>query len=131
MISPINSALSGLSAASKRLSVSANNIANINSTQTIKDGQVINKPYVAQKVEQISLSGGGVQVKIKDVDPASTQVYNPEDPAADENGFVAFPNVSLENEIINQKLATYDYKANLRTLKVQDELEQSLLDILS
>ena len=37
----------------------------------------------------------------------------------------------LESAIIEQKLAAYDYKANLKTIKVANELTQNLLDILS
>jgi flagellar basal-body rod protein FlgC len=131
MVNAINSALSGLNAASRRLQVSANNIANMQSTKTVVTGTEVNSPYVAQRVQQVSQAGGGVSVKVQDVSPASSQVFDPENPDADSNGFVAYPNVSLETEIINQKIATYDYKASLKTLKVQDELEQSLLDILS
>ncbi len=131
MINPINSALSGLSAATRRLQVSAANIANMQSTQRVENGNVVNSPYVPQRVQQISQAGGGVSTLVQDVNPAATRIFDPEDPQADAEGFVAYPNVNLENEIINQKIATYDYKANLKTLKIQDELEQSLLDILS
>ena len=131
MVNAINSALSGLAAASKRLQVSANNIANMHSTRTVVDGNEVVSPYIAQQVQQISQAGGGVTTRVQDVNPRSTPIFNPEDPDADANGFVAYPNVSLENEIVNQKIASYDYKANLKTIKVQQEMEQSLLDILS
>jgi flagellar basal-body rod protein FlgC len=131
MVNAINAALSGLSAASRRVQVSAANIANMHSTKTVVDGNVVNSPYVAQRVQQVSQAGGGVITQVRDVSPASTPLFDPEDPDADANGFVAYPNVKLENEIVEQKIASYDYKANLKTIKVQQEMEQSLLDILS
>ncbi len=131
MVNAINSALSGLSAAARRLHVSANNIANIHSTKTVVDGNTVNAPYVPKRVDQVSQAGGGVTTVVKDINPASTKLFDPDDPDADTEGFVAYPNVNLETEIVNQKIASYDYKANLKTIKVQDELEQSLLDILS
>lgn len=129
MVSSINTALSGLNAASKRLAVSSNNIANQNSTKSLENGQTVDKPYVPQRVEQISLENGGVKTVVKDVDPATVTQFDPDNPDADANGGIQVPNVSLESEIINQKIATYDYKANLKTLKVQDDLLKSLLDI--
>ncbi|MFO0389862.1 MAG: flagellar basal body rod protein FlgC [Alphaproteobacteria bacterium] len=131
MVNAINAALSGLSAASRRVQVSAANIANQQSTKTVVDGNVVNSPYVAQRVKQVSLAGGGVITQVRDVNPTSTPLFDPDDPDADANGFVAYPNVKLENEIVEQKIASYDYKANLKTIKVQQEMEQSLLDILS
>lgn len=131
MVNAINSALSGLKAASKRIAVSAQNIANQHSTKTVVNGQVSNTPYIAQRVDQVSLSGGGVQVIARDVNPPSATVFDPDNPDADANGAVAVPNVSLEDEAINQKLASTAYKANLNVIKVQDTLDQSLLDILS
>ena len=39
------------------------------------------------------------------------------------------PNVSLEQEVVNTVTAANDFQANLRLLKVQKELDKSLLDI--
>lgn len=131
MISPFGSALSGLAAAGKRLEVSASNIANQYSTRKQINGQTINEPYTPQKVQQVSLQNGGVQTVVTDVSPTTTGVYSPEHPDADANGTLQLPNVSLEDELVEQKMATYDYKANLKTIKVADEMQKSLLDILS
>lgn len=131
MVSAINSALSGLAAASKRIEVSANNIANQFSTQSIVDGQVTNNPYTPQRVDQISLSNGGIETKVKDVNPPTTPVYDPENPSADASGVVQLPNVDQAEQLIDQKIASYDYKANLKTIQVQDDLNKSLLDIIS
>lgn len=131
MVSAINSALSGLHAAGKRIQVSAENVANQHSTRTRVNGQVTSQPYAPKRVEQIAQPNGGVEARVQDINPATTAVYAPDHPDADANGNLSLPNVSLENEVVEQKLASYDYKANLRTLKVQDELEKSLLNILS
>lgn len=120
MISPINSALSGLNAASKRLEVSADNIAN-----------QFSKNYVPKRIEQISQANGGVQVNVKNVEPATTKIINKDDPDADTNGIVEFPNVDVANELVNTTIASYDYKANLKSLKVADTLQKYLLNIIS
>ncbi|MFW0777016.1 MAG: flagellar basal body rod protein FlgC [Rickettsiales bacterium] len=120
MVSPINTALSGLAAASTRIAVSTENVAN-----------QFSKNYVPKQVDQVTLSAGAVRAVVKDVDPATTPIFNPSDPDADVNGTVQLPNVDLANELVNQSIASYDYKANLQSIKAADNLQKSLLDILS
>lgn len=131
MVNPINISLSGLAAAAKRVEVSASNIANQASTRTNVDGRIENRPYVPKTVDQVSLSTGGTQALVRDVNRPSDRFYNPEDPAADAEGFVQLPNVDTATELVNIKIASYDYKANLKAIKVQDDLQKNLLDIIS
>lgn len=129
MVSTVNTALSGLASASKRLEISARNVANAQSTHTIADGQVIDRPYTPQQPVQSSLATGGVVTKARDVDPPTVKLFNPSSDNADANGVAEYPNVDLETEVANQLIASYDYRANLKVLKTQFEMEKSLLDI--
>lgn len=131
MMNAIGVSVSALQAASKRLEVSATNLANQNSTQTLKDGVVVKKPYEPQVVVQISNPNGGVTSRVETVANPTQKFYSPESPEADEAGFITLPNVDTANELINQKLASYDYKANLKAIQIQNNVQQSLLDILS
>lgn len=131
MISSFNISLSGLNAASKRLEVSASNVANQSSTSVSVDGQVANRPYAAKRVDQVSNPLGGVGTIVRDKDPATIKIFNPNLPNADANGTAEVPNVSLEEELINQIALTYDYKANLKAIKTANEMQKSLLDIKS
>ncbi len=117
--------LSGLQAASKRLENSANNIANIHSTSSIVNGKRINAPFTPQRIDQVSLENGGVSTVSREVEPATIQV-------ADATGeLTEYPNINLEQEIVEQQIASYDYKANLRSIKTADENIQYLLDIFT
>ncbi len=131
MIPPFNAALSGLAVSSRRLQVSAENISNQFSTRTLVDGQSQNTPYVPKEVVQTSLPTGGVRAEVRDKNPATTTVFSPDSPDANADGTLTLPNVNLEDELVNQKIASYDYKANLKVIKVQDDLDKSLLDIFS
>lgn len=132
MVSAINTALSGLTAASTRLQVAANNIANINSTQTqAADGTVTNTPFQPNLVAQTSLSTGGVQAKVLPTTDKPQQVFQPDNPAANAQGLVAYPNVDLATQLVQTQLATYDYKANLKTVSVHSGLFKNLLDMIS
>lgn len=131
MSSAINSALSGLAAAGKRIEVSASNIANQSSTATIVNGVTTGKPYIPKDVVQISLGAGGVRTDVRDAGNSTAKLYQPEDNKADKNGFVTAPNVDEAAQLVNQQIAAYDYKANLKAIKIADNLEKNLLDMLS
>lgn len=128
---PITTALSGMNAAATRIGVSANNVANSQSTVAEQNGQTVNKPYVPQQVEQKTQGSGGVSTSLRDVSPPSVPVFTPENPVANEAGIVQLPNVDLAQETANQLLASNTYKANLNVMKRADEMYQSLLDIQS
>lgn len=64
--------------------------------------------FRAKQVNQASQAGGGVRVQVSQ---------------APSEG------VSLEQEAVNQQIASYDFKANAKLLRVQQELDKSLLDI--
>lgn len=127
MVSAINTSLSGLTAASKRIEVAANNIANQNSTKTREGDQVVDKPYTPQRVDLVSLSNAGVQAKVNDVTPATTQVPD----VNSQSGLTDVPNIDQAQQLIDLNVASYDYKANIKAIQVQDKVQQSLLDILS
>lgn len=126
MVTAIDNALSGLAASSRRLQVSANNIANQFSTKSVIDGQPVDQPFVPQRVDQVSLSNGGVITEVRNVEPPTVTV-----PDVQNNSTQEVPNVDLANEFVQIQLASYDFKANLKAVKVQDNLLKSLLDITS
>ena len=128
MVSAIDSAVSGLAAAGKILEISAQNIANQSSTKTQVNGKTINAPYVPQKVDTVTLSDGAVKAQVSNVNPATVTVpsNNPQS-----NGTQQVPNVDQAQELVNQQIAANTYKANLKTIKVQENLDKSLLDITS
>lgn len=131
MVSTVNIALSGLKSASQRLEISAKNVANAQSTHTIVNGQRTDQPYTPQQPSQTTLATGGVITAARDVNPATVKQFNPQSDNADADGVAEIPNVDLEQEAVNQVIAAYDYKANLKALKTQLDLEKSLLDIKS
>lgn len=129
-IDAINTSLSGLFAAARNMAVSANNIVNAQSTQTTAtNGQTVNTPFVPQRVNQQAVAGGGVSTSLSDVAPASVSFFAPDNPAADENGITAFPNVNFEQEAATRILASNTYQANASMIKRENETFQSLLNI--
>ncbi|MHB1299274.1 MAG: flagellar basal body rod protein FlgC [Burkholderiales bacterium] len=104
---------SGMLAQSQRLNVVASNLANADSA-TSPTGQ----PYRAKQVvfSAIPMNSGGVGVKVKGVvdDPSPMKmVYEPKNPMADANGYVAMPNVNATEEMVNMISASRSYQNNV------------------
>jgi flagellar hook protein FlgE len=111
MVSPIGTALSGIAAASKRLAVSSENIAN----QSTAD-------YAVKRARQVSRADGSVDVSVEQ-GPRNTSF------AGDES--LTLPAVDVANELVNMTIASYDIKANIKSIQMNDKMQKSLLDILS
>ena len=107
--------LSGAYAAQKKLSVSANNIANM-----------FSHDYKPQRVVQSSVENGGVQTTVQNIKPATIQVNN------GYGGLETLPNIDITREIAqNRILAKTAYQANLAMIKSQDYMHDELLDIMA
>jgi len=136
MIGTFNTALSGLRAAETRLSIAANNIVNIGSAGHTKTGaaaagSAAKSPYQPSKATATSVDGGGVVVTPTPISPASVNVFSPGSPFADSNGLVAYPNISLAEELVEINLATLSYKANAKVIEAESDMLGRLLDSLS
>lgn len=115
----ISIALSGLRGQSTKTAVSAENIANTSTHDYVPKDAVL------------SSSGSGVEVSIRERDDASFKTYSPDSTLADDQGFVSIPNISLEEEITNLMTAEIAYKANIGVMKTADDMQDSLLDVLT
>lgn len=125
MVNAIQTALSGLTAATKRLSTSASNIANINTSGSLTDPE--NAPYAAQTTVQTAKNNGnGVESVSVPKNTPFVPAFDADSPFADENGLVGVPNVNLAEEAVQQNIAKYEYKANLNVLKTISEMEDEL-----
>ena len=114
---------SAMAAQSQRLNVVASNLANADSV-TSADGQ----PYRAKQVMFSELAfggatGKGVQVTgvIEDPSPGK-RVYDPKHPLADAQGYVAMPNVSVVEEMVNMIAAARAYQNNVEMLNTAKSL---------
>ncbi|MCR9070356.1 MAG: flagellar biosynthesis protein FlgG [Alphaproteobacteria bacterium] len=132
----IYTALSGVTAATRRFDTSAGNVANIESVAapngstatTDADGNAL---FRTQRTLDTTTTVGGVRSSQQLADPVSVQRYDPDAPDADGDGLVNRPNVSLEREAVDQITAQRQFEANLATIRTADELFESTLDILS
>ena len=119
-------------AQSKRLAVSADNVANMRSRGVDPDGPAAQPgAFQPKQVKEVSTGGGGVRGELRPVTPASIQTYEPGSPDADAEGLVNRPNVNLAEELVTQIQAQRAYEANAAAIRTQDEVTDTLLDIKS
>jgi flagellar basal-body rod protein FlgC len=135
MLAGLHAALSGMNAATLRAEVAARNIVNAasagrapSSTPLASEALAGVQAYQPQRVVQSSTGNGGTTARSIPVKPATYPVYDPSNPAADENGLIQYPNVSPEVEFAQLTIALNSYKANAKVLKTLDEMTGSLLD---
>ena len=117
MINPTDNSLSALTAFRKKMDVTANNIAN-----------VLTDEFKKSRVTFEEASPGGVTAVI---DRVETQGIPKETIRDDHAELVESSNVDLSEELTDMIPTQTAYTANLKTLKVQDEMMGSLLDIFS
>ena len=114
---------SAMSAQSKRLNVSASNMANADSVAG-PDGQ----PYRAKQVvfqvnPSIGTEIGGVQVSdVIDSDAPFRLINDPSNPFADDSGYVRMPNVDVVGEMVNTLSASSSYQANVEVMNTAKTL---------
>jgi len=122
---------SAISAQSQRLNVVASNLANAESVAG-PDGQ----PYKARQVVfQTQMYGAdpasaGVAVsKVVEDDSAPRRVHDPQNPAADADGFVTMSNVNPVEEMVNMISASRGYQTNVDVMNTAKSLLQKVLQL--
>ncbi len=145
-----NVSTSGMSAQRTRINVVSANIANAKTTHTAEGG-----PYKKQEVvfediliannkktntndvettnnkgSDVSLRGVGVKSILQsDVKPVMR--YEPSHPDANEQGYVAYPDINPVIEMVNLVEATRSYEANVASFNTHKNIDSKTLDILN
>ncbi|MEQ1877263.1 MAG: flagellar basal body rod protein FlgC [Bdellovibrionia bacterium] len=131
---------SGMAAQRMRMNTISSNIANINTTQTPEGGPYRRKDVVLESMPEQRSFGEiltGEQAKIQRVQVSDVLVdrrapllkYQPDHPDANEEGYVAMPNINLMEEMANMIQATRAYEANVSALQATKNMAMSALEI--
>src|SRR4051812_35103768 len=130
MSSLMSIAISGMTAAQKRLEVSASNVANVSTTGPLNAApDDVRAAYAALRADQIETAGGGTAVTVRRASPATTTVSDPGSSFANAEGLVAAPAVDLANEAVQQLVARYSFAANAAVIRAEDKMMKSLFDL--
>jgi len=140
-------ATSGMSAQRTRINVVSANIANAKTTHTEDGG-----PYKKQNVvfeellinkndkqngsnnlsssqKELALKGVGVRT-VQDAQSEPMMKFEPEHPDANEDGYVAYPNINPVIEMVDLIEAMRSYEANVSSFTTHKTIDTKTLDIL-
>ena len=136
----INISGSGLSAERLRMDVTAENLANAQSTRGADGQPYRRKIVVLQEASPTrfgsTLSGamkGTDGVKVAQIAQDATPnrlVYDPGHPDADPRGYVSMPNVQPVTEMVDLITASRGYEANVTVMQTAKQMFSKTLEIL-
>ncbi len=141
-ISGMRISSSGMTAQRARLNAISSNIANINTTQTPEGGPYRRKDVVFEAMPDARNFGEILtstnpksnmqRVQVTDVLSdlkAPLMKYEPEHPDANPEGYVAYPNINLMEEMTNMIQATRAYEANVSAMQASKDMAMSALEL--
>jgi len=119
----------GLSAQRIRINTISSNLANANTTKG-ENGEPYRRKDVIFKTVLEGEMKGGVKVDriINDKKPFQLK-FQPEHPDANEEGYVAYPNVNPIEEMVNMLEASRSYESNVTVMTTAKQLALRALDI--
>jgi len=135
---------SALSAERLRMDVTAENLANAQSTRTASGGPYRRKEVVTEATGDNGFAGalasarasgggpqGGVRVSgiVEDQTP-NRLVYDPSHPDANAQGYVSMPNVNPVTEMVDLIGASRSYEANVTAMQTSKQMFTKTLDLL-
>jgi flagellar basal-body rod protein FlgC len=125
-------ATSGLRAQAGRMRVISENIANADSTAQTPGGDPYRRKiptFTSQLDRTLDARTVGLGKVAPDASDFRTK-YEPSNPAADQNGYVKYPNVNPLVEMTDMRDAQRSYEANLNVIGATRRMIQRTLDIL-
>ncbi|MEW5919749.1 MAG: flagellar basal body rod protein FlgC [Bacillota bacterium] len=127
---------SALTAEKVRIDTVAGNLANLQTTRTAAGGPYRRKTVVfAEKLNKVrsvppAFRGYGVRVAsvVEDPNPPRLE-FDPEHPDANEEGFVAYPNIDMAKEMTDLITASRSYEANTTAVNTAKSIYLKALEI--
>lgn len=132
LIKSLQVAATGLRAQSARMRIIAENLANADSTAKGPDGDPYRRQVPSFRAEFDRQLGATVVVQGRTLpDQGEFKLeYNPNHPAANEQGYVEMPNVNSLVESMDMRQAQRSYEANLGIIDTARAMVSRTLDIL-
>jgi flagellar basal-body rod protein FlgC len=107
----------------------ADNMANINTVNPPGEAAFQERMVVAEAV-QYGSGQGGVRVAGTELGSAEGRmVYEPNNPLADDEGYVRYPDIDLGDQMTQLLMAQRGYQANLATIRSATEAYQQALQL--
>jgi flagellar basal-body rod protein FlgC len=133
---------SGMTAQRVRMNAISSNIANVNTTRTPEGGAYRRKDVLFEAMPEARNFGQVLtdqidrnisRVQVTDVLPdqrGPRLVHDPDHPDANADGYVAYPNINITEEMTNMIQATRAYEANVSAMSATKDMAMTALDIV-
>ncbi|QDU88236.1 Flagellar basal-body rod protein FlgC [Pirellulimonas nuda] len=136
MFNAFDVSTSALVAQRTRLNAITSNLANISTTRNEQgEAEAFRPRYVTFETDSsLTTTGGGQGVKVGSVEFSTeppNMKYEPGHPDADQQGYVAYPNIDMTREFVDAIEATRAYEANIGVLEITKDLGQQTLRIIA
>ncbi|QHM77508.1 Flagellar basal-body rod protein FlgC [Mixta theicola] len=119
-----------MTAQSKRLNVSASNMANADSVAGPDSAPYRARQVVFQVNRAPGQEIGGVRVSdVVESNAPDRLVYEPGNPLADAKGYIRMPNVNVVDEMVNTISASRSYQANVEVLNTAKAMMMKTLTL--
>jgi flagellar basal-body rod protein FlgC len=119
----------GLSAQRIRIGSISSNLANAQTTRTEEGGPYKRKDVLFEQIMKGEHAGGVRVQKIVPDEKPPVLKYEPDHPDANEEGYVAYPNVNPIEEMVNMLEASKSYEANAMVFETAKQLALRALEI--
>jgi flagellar basal-body rod protein FlgC len=126
-------AAAGMRAQSSRMRIISENVANANSTARTKGGDPYRRRTPVFQSFMDKESGARLVRMKKAISDKSDfrTVYDPSHPAADDAGYVKYPNVNTLVELMDMREASRTFEANLSVIENSRAMLQRTIDLLN
>ena len=127
-----------LTAERLRMDIISNNIANANTTRTREGGPYQRQvPVFAQALDRalssqgavVARPGGGKVVEIRSDNRPPRLVYDPAHPDANDQGYVAYPDINIVTEMVDLIGASRSYEANISAFNAAKDMFRAALEM--
>lgn len=141
LLSSMRISASGLSANKKRMAAISSNIANAQTTRTVEGGPYRKKEVVfgseparenfsdilEGEIDALAKTVHATEVISTDKPPILK--YEPNHPDANKDGYVAYPNINVMEEMANMISASRSYEANISAMNTAKSMASKALEI--
>lgn len=142
ILSSMEISSSGMAAQRYRMNIIAANIANAQTTRTPEGGPYRRREVIFGALPAQRSFEEELRSHVKPDDPLHVKVlgvaiderppllkYDPAHPDANEEGYVAMPNIDTMEEMVNLMLATRSYQANVAAFNATKRMALNALEI--
>ena len=132
MFDSLNVSATGMTASQLWMDVVSSNLANADSTKSANGGPYRRKEVVLSEASpSFGEVLGGVQVDGIVDDPSPPKmVYDPGNPEANKQGYVAMPNVNPVTEMVDLIAASRGYESNVTAMNAAKQMFSKTFDVL-